>query len=145
MKFRANKIKILDDKIAFLVHKEDLLQVERLKKYTEKDVLAIEVKKWRPVRTLKQNAFEHLLYDYIAHETWMDAANVKAGIKQKYGPWIKVFDEFIPRPSHLCTVEDIGERIEGCFIEMGELGIDTIEFIREWQAIREHNASQKNK
>ena len=138
MKFRANIYKIVDDKVALLVHADDLLYIEKLRQYKEKDLLSVEVKKWKPIRTLTQNKFFHLLCQYLASELKMDMALVKEGIKERYGVRVKVFDKLVPKPSHLCNkFEEMSQLIEGVFIEAGEQGIDMTDWIKQWMEIKE--------
>lgn len=102
-----------------------------------------EIKKWKPLRTLKQNSFEHLLYDYVGYKLGMDPGIVKIGIKEKFGPFIMSFEKLVPKPSHLCDIEEISPRIEGCFAEAGDQGIDMREFIERWQEIKQVEIEKK--
>lgn len=116
---------------------------EYLKDKKDNEFFNTEIKKWKPIRTLKQNSFEHLLYDYVGCMLGMDPAEVKIGIKEKYGPYIISFDKIAPKPSHLCNIEEISPRIEGCFIEAGDQGIDMREFIKQWQEIKQFEIEKK--
>jgi len=105
----------------------------------------IEIKRWKPRRTITQNNFFHLLCDYLGHELGMDAALVKEGIKQIYGCKIKFRDELVPKPSSMCNkFEEMSALIEGCFIEGGEQGIDMRDFIREWEKYKAEEARRQN-
>lgn len=108
--------------------------------------LTIIIKKYQPTRTLKQNAFEHLLYDYLGAVIGINPALVKEGIKQKYGPYKRVFDKLVPIPSHECDIEEMSKRIEGVFIEAGEQEppVDMNEFIAEWRTIKEREQSKSH-
>ena len=116
---------------------------EYLKNRKDNEFFNVEIKKWKPIRTLKQNSFEHLLYDYVGYMLGMDPGIVKIGIKEKYGPFIMSFDKLVPKPSHLCNILEISPRIEGCFIEAGDQGIDMREFINQWQEIRQAGIEEK--
>jgi len=119
---------------------------EYLKDKKDNEFFNTEIKKWKPLRTLSQNAFFHLLCSYISKE--MGYSNepepVKTGIKEKYGYKMKVFDELVPKPSHLCDkFEEMNVLIEGCFIEAGEQGIDVRDFIRRWEDIKRQREYEK--
>lgn len=105
--------------------------------------------KYNRRRTLRQNAFIHLLFDYFAKQLadtaenlWagITAAHVKEGIKAKYGPRILnpfIEGELIVKPTHLYDTTEIDAIVEGVFVEAGELGVDMSEFVREWERIKE--------
>ena len=112
---------------------------EYLKDKKDNEFFNTEIKKWMPLRTLSQNAFFHLLCSYLSKE--MGYSNepepVKTGIKEKYGYKMKIFDELVPKPSHLCSkYEEMDSLIEGCFMEAGDQGIDMRHFIDKWNEIK---------
>ena len=47
----------------------------------DKSRVTIDCKLYKPRRTLSQNNFEHLLYDFIGKKSYMSPALIKAGIK----------------------------------------------------------------
>ena len=100
--------------------------------------VTLEVKKYRPRRTLTQNAFEHLLYDYIGKHSGMNPDLIKEHVKQEYGPWKRVFDKNVPIPSSQCDIFEIGQRIEGCFAVMDYLDMyeAKLNFLKEWQELK---------
>ena len=117
---------------------------EALREYKDGALLTVEVKRWKPIRTLTQNGFFHLLLGYLAHEMDMDAGLIKDGIKQKYGYRMSIFGELTPKPSHLCDrFEEMSVLIEGCFREAGEQGLDMRDWIRRWEQIRKERANEK--
>ena len=72
----------------------------------EDDWLVIEIKPWKPRRSLDQNAIWHKLLDLIAKETGNDLETVKAYIKEEYGYKVEFRGKLIPKPSHLYTSAD---------------------------------------
>lgn len=112
--------------------KEDL----RSRRPDEK--LTVEVKRYVQRRTLTQNGFFHLLCDHVGKRLGMDPALVKEGIKGKYGFYVDVFHQRVPKPSSQCNkLEEMSALIEGCFQEAGEQGLDMRDFINEWYRIKE--------
>lgn len=115
---------------------------EVLQGFKDGTSFTVEVKRWRPMRTLTQNAFFHLLLGHLAHEMDMDAGLIKDGIKEKYGYRIMVFGKLVPKPSHLCDrFEEMSALIEGGFREAGEQGIDMRDWIRRWEQIKKERAN----
>lgn len=140
MKHRAYLIGHRDDKVCFYIHPDDLtLFGYEMKKYSPKDLLTIEVKKWKARRTLTQNNFFHLLCDYLSHPSRMDmdAGLIKDGIKDRYGYKIEAFGKLIPKPSHLCNkLEEMSALIEGCFREAASQAIDVRDFVVHWEQLK---------
>ena len=119
---------------------------EALREYKDGALLTVEVKRWKPIRTLTQNAFFHLLLGHLAHEMDMDAGLIKDGIKEKYGFRVSMFGRLVPKPSHLCDrIEEMSALIEGCFREAGEQGLDMRDWIRRWEQIRKERANGRDK
>lgn len=121
---------------AFQIHPDEhTVFLKDMNQYDEYVDLTIEVKKYKPVRTLSQNAFFHKTVAYLAHELHMDAGLVKDGIKFLYGyQMMGLRNKLVPIPSHLCNShEEMSVLIEGCFIEAGEQGIDMRDYINEWE------------
>ena len=118
---------------------------EALNKFPDRTYLDIEIKKHKEIRTLNQNAFFHHLCGWLGHELGMDASLIKDGIKERYGVRVKVFGEYVPKPSHLCNkFEEMNALIEGCFIEAGEQGIDTREKVLEWEQIKKERLKKQS-
>ena len=117
---------------------------EALREYKDGALLTVEVKRWKPIRTLTQNAFFHLLVGHLAHEMDMDAGLIKDGIKEKYGYRVSMFGRLVPKPSHLCDrFDEMSALIEGGFREAGEHNppIDMRDWIRRWEQIRKERAN----
>lgn len=98
-----------------------------------------------PRRTLTQNAFIHLLFDWLGHNTGMDPDLVKEGILEKYGT--RQDNPFLAggkmvRRTRQYTVDEITPLVEGCFIEAAEAGVDVVAFIEEWERIKRERKQQ---
>ncbi len=68
--------------------------------------LDLQIKPFRPRRTLDQNALWHKLLDMIAKETGNDLETVKSYIKEEYGYKVEFRGRLVPKPSHLYTTAD---------------------------------------
>ncbi len=124
---------------SFQIHPDDHgVFLHDMSQYNDKDLLTIEVKKYKPLRTLSQNAFFHKTVAYLAFKLGMDAEFVKEGIKDLYGYRMKVYQgSLIPKPSHLCNkFEEMNALIEGCFREAGEQQIDMRDYIQKWEEFK---------
>jgi hypothetical protein len=86
--------------------------------------LDITVKKWRPRRSLNQNALFHALCGEIARITGMDAELVKEGIKEQYGAKVKYHDRLVAKPSSMMDTGEMTELIRGAEIELIDAGGD---------------------
>lgn len=100
----------------------------------------VEFKKPTDQRTLKQNAFIHVLFDRLGREMgYVDPELVKEGIKAKYG--VKelnpITGKLEPKPTHRYETGEIDSIVNGVFIEAAEQGIDLSRFAAEWERIRE--------
>lgn len=126
-----------DNEVArFLIHPDELgLFTHDMSQYKDKDLLTIEVKKYKPLRTLTQNAFFHKTVGYLAFKLGMDAGLVKEGVKDIYGYKIKgIRGNLVPKPSHLCSkFEEMQALIEGVFLEAGVQGVDMRDYIHKWE------------
>lgn len=119
---------------------------ERLREYKDTQSLTCEIKLYKPVRTLTQNAFFHLLCTFLSGEMGYGRNSpepVKSGIKEKYGYRMEVFGKLVPKPSHLCDkFQEMSALIEGCFLEAGDAGIDVKSFIDRWEAIKKQREKE---
>lgn len=98
----------------------------------------IDIKLWKPKRTITQNSFFHLVCTELAQKLDMNMELIKAAIKEKYGYKFQYRDKLYPIPSSQCNkFEEFSALIEGCFIEAGEQGIDMKDFIIQWQKIKQ--------
>ena len=88
------------------------------------EYLAVEIHKWKPRRSLPQNALFHALCSEISRLTGMDADLIKEGIKDQYGPRMRWHDRLVVKPSHLCDAEEMGELIRGAEVELADAGGD---------------------
>jgi hypothetical protein len=87
--------------------------------------VTVEIKPWKPRRSLPQNALFHALCGEIARITGMDSTLVKEGVKDLYGPKIPgIHDRLIPKPSHLCDKLEMADLIMGAEVELTEAGGD---------------------
>lgn len=93
--------------------------------------VVVTVSKWRPRRSLPANALFHALIGEIARLTGMDSGLVKEGIKQAYGPKVKVFGRLVAKPSHLCDTVEMSDLIRGAEIELAEVGGDIRELTQK--------------
>jgi hypothetical protein len=85
----------------------------------------VEIKPWKPKRSLPQNALFHALCGEIARITGMDSTLVKEGVKDLYGPKIPgIHGRLIPKPSHLCDKLEMADLIMGAEVELTEAGGD---------------------
>jgi len=118
-----------------------------MKQYKPDDQLTIEVKKYKPVRTLTQNAFFHKTVGYLAFKLGMDAVDVKEGIKSMYGYKMRVYGgDLIPKPSSQCNkFEEMSALIEGCFREAGEQSIDMRDYVLQWERFKKERKKTLDK
>lgn len=137
-----------EERVVFIIHPDEVGEFwHDMSQYKPTSLLTIEVKKYKPLRTLTQNAFFHKTVGYLAFKLGMDAAIVKEGIKQAYGYKVKVFGEYlVPKPSHLCNkFEEMNALFEGCFAEAGAQGIDMRDYILKWERYKKERMNEKNK
>jgi hypothetical protein len=75
--------------------------------------VTVEIKPWKPRRSLPQNALFHALCGEIE------------GVKDLYGPKIPgIHGRLIPKPSHLCDKLEMADLIMGAEVELTEAGGD---------------------
>ena len=87
--------------------------------------VTVEIKPWKPRRSLPQNALFHALCGEIARITCMDSTLVKEGVKDLYGAKIPgIHGRLIPKPSHLCDKMEMADLIMGAEVELTEAGGD---------------------
>ena len=87
--------------------------------------VTLEVKPYKPRRSLSQNALFHALCAEIARITGMDASMVKEGIKQAYGVKVKALHGvLVPKPSHMMDTPEMADLIRGAEIELIDAGGD---------------------
>jgi hypothetical protein len=87
--------------------------------------VTVEIKPWKPRRSLPQNALFHALCGEIARITGMDSTLVKEGVKDLYGAKIPgIHGRLIPKPSHLCDKMEMADLIMGAEVELTEAGGD---------------------
>ena len=130
----------------FIIHPDEVGVFQHdMSQYKPDDLLTIEVKKYKPLRTLTQNAFFHKTVGYLAWKLGMDAGLVKDAIKRDYGYKAKDYKgKYIPKPSHLCNkFEEMSALIEGCFAEAGEQGIDMREYVIKWEQYKKEREKTK--
>lgn len=84
----------------------------------------VEVRKWKPRRSLSQNAYFHALCAEIARLTGMDKDLIKEGLKEQYGVKIMYNGTRVNKPSHLMDKVEISDLIRGAEIELAETGGD---------------------
>ena len=115
--------------------------IDMLRSKSDNEKWSVELKRYRRLRTLKQNSFEHLLYDVMAHDLDMAASHIKTSVKEQGGPFLRDPlhpDKLIPKPSSECNIEDLGVRIEYAFRLWNEFTETEapLEFITEWEEIK---------
>jgi hypothetical protein len=87
--------------------------------------VTVEIKPWKPRRSLPQNALFHALCGEIARITGMDSTLVKEGVKDLCGPKIPgIHGRLIHKPSHLCDKLEMADLIMGAEVELTEAGGD---------------------
>lgn len=149
MKIKCNYIRSVAGRASFQIYPDEYdAWLHEVSQYAgKKDLLTIEVKKYKPLRTLSQNAFFHKTVGYLAFKLGMDADFVKEGIKDLYGYRMKVYQgSLIPKPSHLCNkFEEMNALIQGCFIEAGEQGIDMHDYIHKWERYKKEKDLTKTR
>ncbi len=147
MKIKCNYLFTASGVARFLIHPDEQgVFLHDIEQYESKDLLTIEVKKYKPVRTLTQNAFFHKTVAYLAFKMGMDADFVKEGIKVLYGYKMRAYGDagLVPKPSHLCNkFEEMSALIEGCFQEAGEQGIDMRDYILRWEQFKKEKEKVK--
>jgi hypothetical protein len=84
----------------------------------------VDIRKWKPRRSLDQNAYFHALCGEIARLTGMDRDLIKEGLKEQYGVKVEYKGRRINRPSHLMDSAEIGDLIRGAEIELADAGGD---------------------
>ena len=88
------------------------------------EYIVIEVKRWKPTRSLSSNAYLHAIIGEIASATGMDRELIKQGIKEQYGAKMAYNGRLVCKPSHLMDTEEFSELIRGAEIEATEAGVD---------------------
>jgi len=169
MKIRAHKVvpayKEKGKVFGFMCHEEDWPTLTALlDKFKNGKLLSIDIKEWKSKRTLKQNNFEHLLYEKIVQKIAYEnhenpnyiieilrmnyvpsEEEVKAVIKEDGGPWIMIGDKRCAKPSSSLNVEESSHRIEHAFImATTEWGLDMSDVIKEWEEIKSRESKQKD-
>ena len=115
--------------------------VNELKHKSDKDKFTVSLKKYKPPRTLKQNAFFHLVCDYLADHPQIQSSiqHIKQSVYENHPLKVRDplhADKFIIKTISDCNIEQAGHYIEAVFMEAAEQGIDMREFITEWQEIK---------
>ena len=75
------------------------------------------------------------LYRHIAIAKGVTTAQVKAVIEKKCGPFHYVLDEMIPLPEVECSPIQLKLRIESCFQEAANQGVDMHEYHKLWKSL----------
>lgn len=89
----------------------------------------LELREWKPRRSLSQNAIWHAIIGRIAHETGNDADGVKAYLKESYGLKERVFGELVTKPSHRYDISEWPMLMEPAIALAGEYGVDIRDII----------------
>lgn len=89
----------------------------------------IELREWKPKRSLDQNAIWHAILSKIAQSQGMALDIVKEYVKEQYGLRIKAFDTFIVKPSSKYTIDEWPTLMEPTIALAGEYGVDIREII----------------
>lgn len=115
--------------------------MQELKDKSDTDKWTVELKKYRPSKTLKQNGFFHLVCDYIARHPQIQSSmkNIKQSVYENHPLRIRDplhADKFIIKTIADCDIDQAGHYIESAFIEAAEQSIDMREFITEWEEIK---------
>ena len=121
--------------------------VDTIKRKSDKEKWSVELKKYMPRRTLKQNSYFHKLCQLLAQYDGSDPDLIKDGIKEKYGYKVETpLGNLVPKPSHLCDIGDeMHALIRGCVIEGADRGCDTSQWEIDYKAIKEkENETTRN-
>ena len=109
MKHRAYLIGHRDDKVCFNIHPDDLtlFSYER-QKYSPKDLLTIEMKKWKPMKTRQQLGLFFVCLDFYCEQAGYYTPDEKywlrKGIEQTYslkkntGVFVNVIEQRVGIP-----------------------------------------------
>ena len=89
----------------------------------------LELREWKPRRSLPQNAIWHAIIGRIARETGNDADGVKAYLKEQYGLKERIFGELVTKPSHRYTIDEWPALMEPTIALAGEYGVDIRDII----------------
>ena len=146
MKIKCNFLYVRAGVASFLIHPDEQeLFAHDMTQYGKNDLLAIDVKKYRAIRTGAQNRFFHSVVGYVAFKLSMDATLVKEGVKEMYGYKVKALrGKLVPKPSHLCNkFEEMSALIEGCFIEAGAQGVDMRPYVLRWEQFKKERLDKK--
>lgn len=84
----------------------------------------IDIREWRPRRSLPQNAIWHGILQRIASETGNSLEDVKSYVKENYGLRVKVFGKLVVKPSSKYTVSEWPTLMEPTIALAGEYGVD---------------------
>ena len=76
-----------------------------------------------------------VLYRQIAKGKDLSPSLVRAGIEELYGPYVRVFGEFVPKPADECELWEIRYRIECCFDEAVAQGVDMSDYKEVWKHV----------
>ncbi len=125
----VDRIQVYRAVVATLWHKKD------------EEKWTVELKRYRPGKTLKQNSFFHLICDYIAQHPQIQSSmkSIKQSIYENHPLRIRDplhADKFIIKTIADCDIDQAGHYIESAFIEAAEQSIDMREFITEWEEIK---------
>ena len=126
----VDRIQVYRAVVATLWHKKD------------EEKWTVELKRYRPGKTLKQNSFFHLICDYIALQPQVQSSikHIKQSIYENHPLRIRDplhADKFIIKTISDCDIDQAGHYIESAFIEAAEQSIDMREFITEWEEIKQ--------
>jgi len=89
----------------------------------------IDIREWRPRRSLPQNAIWHGILQRVANATGNSLEDVKEYVKQNYGLRVKVFDKLIVKPSSKYTIAEWPTLMEPTIALAGEYGVDIRDII----------------
>jgi len=89
----------------------------------------IEMREWKPRRSLDQNAIWHAILGKIANATGNDLQSVKDYVKENYGLKERIFDKLVTKPSHKYTIDEWPTLMEPTIALAGEYGVDIREII----------------
>jgi hypothetical protein len=89
----------------------------------------IEMREWKPKRSLDQNAIWHAILGKIANVTGNDLQSVKDYVKENYGLKERIFDKLVTKPSHKYTTGEWPTLMEPTIALAGEYGVDIRDII----------------
>lgn len=89
----------------------------------------LELREWKPRRSLPQNAIWHAIIGRIANETGNAAEDVKQYVKESYGLKERIFGQLVTKPSHRYTIDEWPMLMEPTIALAGEYGVDIRDII----------------